>query len=114
VAFVIVQFGNGLTPCSFPRREDVDRSNSTRLNRLLGEEEMPYRAIDGGTADPQQREKLLSNFMAPQLLVLRVGAQVIPFFHPTTALSDPFAGHADQEPRRNAGQRLHGTCRTIL
>lgn len=35
-------------------------------------------ATDGGTiADPNQREKMLANFMAPKKLVLRVGAQVM-------------------------------------
>lgn len=59
----------------FPRREDVDRSNSTRLNRL-SEESRTYTAIDSGAVDGPQREKLLSNFMAPPTLVLRVKAQV--------------------------------------
>ncbi|KAK7051327.1 golgi uridine diphosphate-N-acetylglucosamine transporter [Paramarasmius palmivorus] len=60
---------------SLPRREDA---NST----LLGEEKVPYRAIDGGTVNSQQREKLLSNLKVPQSLVLRVGVQVLSFVRP--------------------------------
>lgn len=61
----------------FPRREDVDRSNSGRMNRLTTEEHK-YAAIDGGTiTDPKQREKMLSNFMAPAVLTLKVDAQVM-------------------------------------
>lgn len=61
----------------FPRREDVERSNSGRMSRLQTQE-MPFTASDGGSIqDPNQREKMLSNFMAPQRLVLRVDAQVM-------------------------------------
>lgn len=61
----------------FPRREDVERSNSGRMARLQTEE-MPFTANDGGSIqDPNQREKMLTNFMAPQRLVLRVDAQVM-------------------------------------
>jgi len=61
----------------FPRREDVDSSNSTRINRLLSEKET-FTAVDSGAVqDPQQRSKMLANFMAPQTLVLRKEAQVM-------------------------------------
>lgn len=64
-------------PSSFPRREDVDRSNRTRISRLETSEHT-YTAHDGGTIkDPNQREKMLANFMAPGLLRLRVDAQVM-------------------------------------
>ncbi|KAI6041261.1 hypothetical protein EDC04DRAFT_1303956 [Pisolithus marmoratus] len=44
----------------------------------LQAEERQYAATDGGSLkDPDQREKILSNFMAPKRLVLRVGAQVM-------------------------------------
>lgn len=62
---------------SFPRREDVERSNTTRMNRLDTTEKV-FTATDGGTIpDGEQRQKMLTNFMAPQLLVLRVDAQVM-------------------------------------
>jgi ATP-dependent DNA helicase PIF1 len=61
----------------FPRREDVDRSNVIRMQSLEGEQ-YQYKSCDGGTIqDPQQRAKLLSNFMAADCLSLRVGAQVM-------------------------------------
>lgn len=61
----------------FPRREDVERSNSTRM-ALLGSEEVVYNALDGGSIkDENQRQKMLSNFMAPQVLKFRAEAQVM-------------------------------------
>lgn len=61
----------------FPRREDVERSNNTRLTHLT-DAPMKYKANDSGTIqDVTQREKILSNFMAPVLLVLRKDAQVM-------------------------------------
>jgi ATP-dependent DNA helicase PIF1 len=44
----------------------------------LQTEQKDYLASDGGMiTDPNQREKMLANFMAPKRLVLRVGAQVM-------------------------------------
>ncbi|KAF8647713.1 hypothetical protein AX16_006549 [Volvariella volvacea WC 439] len=61
----------------FPRREDVDKSNSTRIARL-NTQEMHFVAVDAGVIqDPAQREKILSNMMAPQRLSLRLDAQVM-------------------------------------
>ena len=61
----------------FPRREDVDRSNSTRINRLQTQQEI-FTASDGGLlTDETQRQKMLANFMAPQKLLLRADAQVM-------------------------------------
>jgi ATP-dependent DNA helicase PIF1 len=61
----------------FPRREDVERSNSTRM-ALLGSKEVTFVATDGGLIkDENQRQKMLSNFMAPQVLKLRAEAQVM-------------------------------------
>jgi ATP-dependent DNA helicase PIF1 len=61
----------------FPRREDVERSNTIRI-RNLQTEEFTYKARDGGTIqDLKQREKMLANFMAPDSLTLRVDAQVM-------------------------------------
>lgn len=61
---------------SFPRREDVERANNTRMARLSGEEKK-YQSTDGGTCQGEQRERLLNNFMAPNLLCLRKDAQVM-------------------------------------
>ncbi|KAF5387400.1 hypothetical protein D9757_005787 [Collybiopsis confluens] len=72
-----IVYEDGLGPTElFPRREEVDRSNQTRLNRLT-DDARTFTAIDGGAVDGPQREKLLGNFMAPQTLVLRVEAQVM-------------------------------------
>ncbi|WVR08671.1 hypothetical protein IAU60_005729 [Kwoniella sp. DSM 27419] len=69
---------DGIEPTElFPRREDVDRSNATRLNQL-GTDGFSYSSTDGGVVtDPAQREKLLGNFMAPQFLELKVDCQVM-------------------------------------
>lgn len=61
----------------FPRREDVDRANSMRLTSL-STDGWSYEALDGGSVtDRAQREKMLSNFMAPALIFLKVDAQVM-------------------------------------
>jgi len=63
-----------LTPYRFPTRQEVDRSNESRLRNLPGEA-YHYEAIDSG--DPNIRDKLLSNMMAPKSMDLRKGAQVM-------------------------------------
>lgn len=89
-----IEYGDGLGPtelyvhfprqmlsfimlCRFPRREEVDRSNQGRMS-VLNTEQKDFLASDAGTiTDAAQREKMLSNFMAPKRLTLRVGAQVM-------------------------------------
>lgn len=62
--------------CRFPRREDVERANDTRM-RTLNTETHEYTASHGGKlVGTDQGEKLLSNFIAPGKLTLKVGAQV--------------------------------------
>ena len=62
---------------SFPRREDVERSNESRMKGLTGIPQTYY-ANDGGTiTDPDLRAKLLSNMMAPALLQLKISSQVM-------------------------------------
>jgi ATP-dependent DNA helicase PIF1 len=66
-----------LTINRFPTRAEVEGANSARMGRLSGEM-MIYNAVDSGTIqDPQHREKLLSNCMAPPLIQLKKGAQVM-------------------------------------
>lgn len=43
----------------------------------LTTEEREYDATDGGTLAKDQRDKILTNFMAPEKLTLRIGAQVM-------------------------------------
>ncbi|KAL0252570.1 hypothetical protein I308_101962 [Cryptococcus tetragattii IND107] len=72
-----LKFNDGIEPTAlFPRREDVDRANLSRLNQLdtVG---FTYHSIDGGSAESNQREKLLSNFMAPKIIELKENAQVM-------------------------------------
>lgn len=61
----------------YPRREDVERANFERLNNLQGQPYM-FDARDGGAiTDKTQRDKLLSNCMAPESITLKKGAQVM-------------------------------------
>ncbi|KAJ5677739.1 ATP-dependent DNA helicase PIF1 [Penicillium maclennaniae] len=61
----------------FPTRSEVENANSQRMHRLSGEL-MTFNAVDSGTIqDPQHREKLLSNCMAPPVIHLKKGAQVM-------------------------------------
>ncbi|KAJ7842133.1 hypothetical protein B0H14DRAFT_2781690, partial [Mycena olivaceomarginata] len=95
---------------SHSRREDVDRSNHGRINPLTSEAHT-FQAVDGGAIqDPNQRDKLLGNFMAVPQLVLCQDAQV---------------SHADQEPGRTlvngsmgrvlrfCDQAMYGTDRDV-
>lgn len=60
----------------FPRREDVERANTQRL-RALNTDSWSYEATDGGVANIDQRQKLLSSFMAPHMIEIRKDAQVM-------------------------------------
>lgn len=61
----------------FPTRAEVEGANSARMGRLSGEM-MRFNAVDSGTIqDPQHRERLLSNCMAPPMIQLKKGAQVM-------------------------------------
>ncbi|RDW63153.1 DEAD/DEAH box helicase [Aspergillus mulundensis] len=61
----------------FPTRVEVDNANSARMGRLSGET-MTFNAVDSGSIqDPQFREKLLSNCMAPPTIHLKKGSQVM-------------------------------------
>lgn len=73
-----IVYEDGLGPTElFPRREDVERSNGLRMQHLETEE-LKFVSSDGGTlVDPDHRNKMLSNFMAPKELRLRIDAQVM-------------------------------------
>jgi ATP-dependent DNA helicase PIF1 len=61
----------------FALRSEVDRANADRLVNLQGNVEV-FEARDGGTiVDKTQRDKLLSNCMAPETITLKKGAQVM-------------------------------------
>jgi len=58
-------------------RYEVDRANTTRLSTLKSDLKT-YNAQDHSTlSDPQQIQRMLANFMAPQKLHLKKGAQVM-------------------------------------
>lgn len=55
----------------------MENANNNRMRNLDGRS-WDFRATDGGTIlDPTQRDKLLSNCMAPSLITLKKGAQVM-------------------------------------
>ncbi|KDN66508.1 putative DNA repair and recombination protein pif1 [Colletotrichum sublineola] len=58
----------------FPTRQEVDNANQSRLRGLKGK---TYRFDAADTGDPQIRDKLLQNMMAPKSIELKVGAQVM-------------------------------------
>ena len=62
---------------SFPRREDVEKSNVRQMECLSGDV-MVFKSLDGGTLqDKEQRERQLANFMAPRELKLKLNSQVM-------------------------------------
>lgn len=61
----------------FPTRQEVDKANADRLGMLQGDF-VPFTARDGGSVtDKGFRDKLLANCMAPELISLKKGAQVM-------------------------------------
>jgi ATP-dependent DNA helicase PIF1 len=61
----------------FPTRQEVDRANAERLGNLQGRL-VSYPTRDSGSIlDKVARDRLLSNCIAPELLTLKKGAQVM-------------------------------------
>lgn len=61
----------------FPTRNEVDAANTARMRMLKGNV-VRYDARDGGTiVDKAQRDRLLANCMAPEVLELKKGSQVM-------------------------------------
>jgi ATP-dependent DNA helicase PIF1 len=73
-----VIYADGIEPTElFPTRYEVERANNARMNNLGGEV-MQYPATDtGSVTDRDQRTKMLSNCMAPMMLNLKKGSQVM-------------------------------------
>ena len=64
-------------PARFPTRNEVEAANNTRMRNLVGKS-YDFVAEDGGSiVDKAQRDKLLSNCMAPQKISLKKDAQVM-------------------------------------
>jgi ATP-dependent DNA helicase PIF1 len=61
----------------FPTRNEVENSNAFRMRDLHGKSHK-YEAVDSGSiTDLNIREKLLANMMAPKVIELKKGAQVM-------------------------------------
>lgn len=60
----------------FPTRYEVDRSNTRRMAALTGPE-VTYTALEGGTAIPEIRDRLLASCLAAKTVVLKKDAQVM-------------------------------------
>ncbi|KIY04102.1 uncharacterized protein Z520_00794 [Fonsecaea multimorphosa CBS 102226] len=60
----------------YPRREEVENANQNRMRKLSGQV-MTFTAVDTGTAELNTRKALLNNFIAPEVLELKKGAQVM-------------------------------------
>lgn len=61
----------------FPTRREVETANASRMRNLNGASHK-YVARDSGNMKPEEfRDKLLSNMMAPKVLELKKGAQVM-------------------------------------
>jgi ATP-dependent DNA helicase PIF1 len=61
----------------FPTRQEVEKANAERLRGLQGDL-FPFPAKDGGSiTDKTGRDRLLSNSLAPELITLKKGAQVM-------------------------------------
>lgn len=99
----------------FPRREDVEHSNRAKIGGINDVEMQIYYAADGGTlCRTDQGSRLLSNFMAPGEITLKIGAQVNGlFFRLNTLFLNIHPGDVDQEHRRYTCEREYGNGCTI-
>lgn len=67
----------GIVPTQlFATRTEVDDANKRKLNQLDGQTRC-FNSIDGGSLAPNIRQIFLNNFLAPQRLFLKKGAQVM-------------------------------------
>lgn len=61
----------------FPTRQEVERANTVRMSQLHGDT-LSFQARDGGSiTDKAQRDRLLANGIAPEVVNLKKGAQVM-------------------------------------
>lgn len=73
-----IDYGDALMATElFPTRNEVENANAFRMRDLVGKT-FKFEARDTGSiTDETMREKLLSNMMAPKVLELKKGAQVM-------------------------------------
>ncbi|RMZ76518.1 hypothetical protein DV738_g4885, partial [Chaetothyriales sp. CBS 135597] len=60
----------------FPTRYEVETANQMRMRSLSGQP-MTFDAVDTGKLEPDARERVLQNSMAPKSITLKKGAQVM-------------------------------------
>ncbi|KAG7099567.1 hypothetical protein E1B28_001399 [Marasmius oreades] len=79
-----VVYTDGIEPSElFPTRQEVDRANSTRLNKLQSEEviyqaqDIPGTDADGNQVPWATASSLLNRLIVPKILSVKVGAQVM-------------------------------------
>ncbi|RMD43836.1 hypothetical protein DV735_g1273, partial [Chaetothyriales sp. CBS 134920] len=60
----------------FPTRYEVENANNMRMRSLSGQP-MTFDAVDSGKLEPDARERVLQNGMAPKSITLKKGAQVM-------------------------------------
>ncbi|GEM08897.1 mitochondrial dna helicase [Rhodotorula toruloides] len=75
----------------FPMRHDVDRANQNRLRSLAGESRL-FRAEDS-EPDPSKQGQWFKNVMAPDVLELKIGAQVMLIKNLDHSLVNGTVGH---------------------
>lgn len=105
----------------FPLRAQVELANNERLEALEGDE-LTYYARDFPGYDMFQNEltegqasKLLDNGLAPRLLRLRVGAQVmLTKVRKTQTYMQSFDRKIEHAPGDWARKWLHWDCRRLL
>uniref|UniRef100_A0A0K3C6U0 ATP-dependent DNA helicase PIF1 n=1 Tax=Rhodotorula toruloides TaxID=5286 RepID=A0A0K3C6U0_RHOTO len=95
----------------FPMRHDVDRANTNRLRSLAGESRL-FRAEDS-EPDPSKQGQWFKNIMAPDVLELKIGAQVMLIKNLDQNLVNGTVGHvvgfgvpelADEEEEEEGGR----------
>ena len=68
---------DGIVPTElFPLRKEVENANKMKLDALKTELRS-YESRDSGKANPERRTAILDNVLAPQLLEIKVDAQVM-------------------------------------
>ncbi|KLO10923.1 hypothetical protein SCHPADRAFT_808206, partial [Schizopora paradoxa] len=77
----------------YSHRADVDRANNMRMMKLTTESRS-FEATDSGSiSDSRQRERMLSHFLAPRTLIVKIDAQVMLIKNIDEHLVNGLVGH---------------------